>query len=182
MQFEPYQPLFAQTADTSDGAIYHAVGKFLTAWEWTEFSLSFLYSAFVGLRNGEAVQQYGGGRIFRDRHDILTRAAACHFVAHCSQDREGTFDRLCEKVLALASHRNDVAHGITLDVSTFAFFRTRLSLINDRPAFLLVPPFYLGRRHDTYGPSYAHSASTMDWLTLEAVKLQIEIDDLRKTI
>lgn len=160
--------------DTFDGQLYEAVGVMMTAWEWVELRLSMLYSAYVGYPEGDALFQYGDGRIFRERISALRRVAEQHFVAYCSQDREAAFTALALNATDLANRRNEIAHGVVLDVTKI--------LPEDWPAklsgeenYFLVPHAYAFRR--SRGPNF-YSYSSSEIIRFVKCAREIEVNAL----
>lgn len=168
----------ATEPDHDDARLFGAVGWMMSSWEWVEFRLSVLYSAFVGLPDGQALYQYGSASIFRERFNTLARAADAHFVAFCDQALEGEFNNLTADVADLANRRNDIAHGVVLDVTEFPYY-TNVQV--SRPGaknFLLVPHLYAGlMRHGVVGPKYAYASTDIRRCINAAIEIEQAIKD-----
>lgn len=172
MRKNPWDPIPIPThADKTDSATYEGVGRVISQWEAVEFQLSRLYSAFVGDPDGESIQQYGTGRIFRDRLTLLEGVAAQWFIANPSQHSEGHFERLIEQARGFADRRNEIAHGIVFPVHTVSYFVSVMNL----PAgvrWALVPPYYLLRKHDERGaPVFIYTSAELNSLAKTLLKL-----------
>src|SRR5437868_3763424 len=106
-------PPFPSHGDAQDDTTYAAVGRFMSAWEELEVTLSHLHAALVKRPfDAEALWGYGDGRIFADRLKILEAAADGFARAKPDQALEGDFCSLLRSVRGFADRRNDIAHGI----------------------------------------------------------------------
>lgn len=161
---------------------YAGVGRTLSSWERVEFALAKLYSAFVGLPNGEAASQYGSGQIYKSRCDVLKRAANNHFITNCSQKWEGEFHDLCADCDELSGIRNKVAHGVVIDTSEFSAFRALHEFTDGEARFLLLPSPYLGSRYPmTVTPSFFFSSQTLSEIASAFLSQEERIDGFRLT-
>ncbi|TIX44533.1 MAG: hypothetical protein E5W81_13070 [Mesorhizobium sp.] len=169
--WDPYPfPLFA---DQSDSVLYEAIGRTLDRWEWVEFELARMYSLFVGDPEWSKMQEYGSGNIFRDRLSVLSQAAANWFRKHPCQSAEGEYNSLVIQAKGFADRRNEVAHGMVMDVKDFLFWKDKLKLAAPNvPQILLVPPYYLLRKHDNLGlPGFGYSSVELQALMMRLFRL-----------
>lgn len=173
MRKNPWDPIPIPThADPIDSATYEGVGRVISQWESVEFQLSRLYSAFVGDSDGPPIQQYGVGRIFKERLAILERSAQQWFISQPSQHAEGHFDRIVEQVRGFADRRNEVAHGIVFPVHTVSFFMETMKLPSGNEWWALVPPYHLLRKHDERGaPTYVYTRAELFTLAATLTKV-----------
>jgi hypothetical protein len=113
----PWDPLpFPVVGDPEDRIVFEALGRTLNRWEFTEFALSILYSLFVGDYRFGKMQEYGKPNIFKDRLGGLERVAAEWFTRRPDQQAEGEFDRIVNGARGFADRRNEIAHGLVVDV------------------------------------------------------------------
>jgi hypothetical protein len=157
----------------------------MTGWEHIEFSLSRLYSIFVGDPDGQSLVRYGARNIFRERLKILREAANSYFVAHPDQELEGAFDEIASTVEGFANRRNDVAHCVVMPINKFTAFRDRFDDVTvDGPKqYLLFPPLYLIRKADAQGlPSFAYSFDSLMELAGRLAKLGEALSYYRKML
>jgi hypothetical protein len=145
--------------------VLEGVGRTMTCWEATEFQLSRVYSIFVGqVDDPDAMRSgYGSGRIFQERIGNLRKAADAYFRRDPHQPLEGAFDSIAEAVVGFADRRNEVAHGIVLDVKKVSYIASCMGLTDKtRPHFVLIPPLYLLRKHTELGaPSYIYTSAAL---------------------
>lgn len=170
--------------DKSHNVIFRFVGLVVTSWESLEFELSRLYSVFAGEPDGESLQEeYGAGRIFKDRLAILRRGAEKYHIAHPNQDHEGGFAFLCTASDGFAARRHEVAHGIGLRVDRIAHFQRMFEpWYGEKPQWLLVPPLYAKRWHDKGLPSYAYSSKEMNELAARLLELGRVVGNYRRML
>lgn len=155
----PWDPLpFPTRGDTDDAKTYEGAGRVLSQWESVEFQLSRLYSIFVGDPDGDAMQEYGRGNIFRIRLEALNMVAQRYFVSHPHQSMEAQFDCLCKAATGFADRRNEVAHGTVFAVDGLTFFAKKFG--SATPQFALIPSFYTIKKHTIVdgdsAPTYAY--------------------------
>jgi hypothetical protein len=147
--------------DEADTLTFEWVGRACSNWEAAEFRLSILYSVFAGGPLGKVMQDYGAGRIFRERLAKLKAKAETHFSRHPNQDIEGKFHQVTVAAEGFSERRNEIAHGIVFNVASL---RLPSNLIKLRPRkatqFALLPPYYAVRNHAPL-PLYAYSAPTL---------------------
>lgn len=168
--------------DNSAAETFAGVGRSLSSWERVELALARLYSAFVGLPNGEASTQYGAGRIYRQRCDILKRAANNHFITHCNQEWEGGFQYLCADCDELSEIRNKIAHGIVMNTSGFPLFRALHSLSENDGAYYLLPAPYVGSIYPvTVLPTFLFSSHTLSEIASAFLGQEDRIATFRQT-
>lgn len=169
---------FPTRTNSDPNSIFLGVGRIMSIWEGCEYSLSLLYSGFVGFPDGEAISQYGSGAIFRERLRVLSRAADNYFVSHCHQDLEARFYDIYRRSLKFASNRNEVAHGIVVDVSSMEELCGVLKITEkSKENFLLIPPLYIGKKHQHNGlPLFAYSSFELANLASSMIAL---VNDLR---
>lgn len=160
-------PPLPTRGDLDDDWTFAGVGRVMSRWEAIEFRLARLYSVFIGKPNhGDAIREYGAGRIFRDRMDALKRAAETFFTRVHSQLLEGEFHELSCQVDRFADRRNEIAHGIVMQIQEISVFQDNLDAeVRGRMQYALIPPYYLGRKHEECGaPKYAYtSAHLLKW-------------------
>jgi hypothetical protein len=133
------------------------------------------------VNRAHATREYGKGKIFRDRRIGLQQAAAKYFTKQCDQKLEGEFDRICTTADGFADRRNEVAHGIVMDVERIQFFINRLQLatLGERQA-LVVPPYHTVRNYDEVGhPEFAYNAQQLKTLASRLTTFGREIAAFR---
>lgn len=155
------------------------MGRALDCWEWVEFELARMYSLFVGDAEWSKMQEYGKGNIFRDRITMLSSAAEVWFKKNPSQPDEGEYNGLVIQAKGYADRRNEVAHGMVMDVSDFMFWKEKLTLAAPNvPQHLLVPPYYHLRKHDSSGlPTFGYSSVELQALMMRLFRLVNAIND-----
>ena len=128
---------FPLRGDADEVLTFEGVGRVMTTWEHVEFGLARLLSIFA--RAPDAPEGLAGyqGTIFRERLNSLRRATHIYFVAHCDQELEGEFDRLCDVFERFADRRNEVAHGAVFDMAQFDDFGSQRP-----PSYMLIPPYH----------------------------------------
>jgi hypothetical protein len=171
-------PPLPRNGDAIPDKTFAYVGFTMSRWESLEFELSRLHSLFLGaLDETDAMRDYGKGRIFPERLDTLTKAAAPHFYSHPSQKSEGQFDEVLEQARLFADRRNDVAHGIVFRIDQITYFREQIKpQLLKREHYALIPPLYALKPHRATGlPSYAYTSASMDRLSHRLMKLQMRI-------
>jgi hypothetical protein len=163
----PWDPFPLPTrGDDNARLTFEGVGRVTSHWEALEFELSRLYSIFAGDPDGEAMQTYGTGKIFRDRLVALRQLAEKHFIATPTQDLEGIFDGLANAAEGFGSRRNEVAHGIVCPVQNISFFMGHFGQhVGGKPQYLLIPPYYTVRNHQDGLPLYSYSSIELSALT-----------------
>lgn len=169
----------------SDAVLFEASGRTLDRWEWTEFGLAFMYCLLRGDYAFSDMNAYGAnGKIFSDRLRGLRRAAASWFTKHPNQTRESKFDEIAARAEGFALRRNEIAHGLIMDVRTFLFWQHHLDMPPDSSEqFLLVPPPYDMRKQDQQNmPSYGYSVRELDTLYFRIVELEKDIDNFKRLL
>jgi hypothetical protein len=176
---------FASHADRGEESqlpLYVAVGRFISEWETLEYRLSRLHSLLLGYPRGDAIGEYGAGKIFRERFDILKREVDRHFMAHSNQELEAMFNSIARAVTYCADRRNEIAHSIVFDVSLLEHFRYLFRINRQKPVYLLIPPAYLARKNMGDVPAYAYSAFNVDVVTDETIHCRERIVSFRRAI
>lgn len=165
--WDPYP--YPAMGDAESSATYAGVGVALSQWEALEFGLARAFSHFVDDPDGEALRLYGNGRIFRDRVSALGEVANRYFIKLPSQSREGEFKRIIDLAVRFSDRRNEVAHGMVLDVARITYFRRKMPLIDMQANHhVLVPPWHTLRQHNSEGfPSYAFNKLQLDDLAIK---------------
>lgn len=169
------RPPLPKRGDENEDVTFSHVGRITTRWEAVEFELSRLYTWFGGaLDDANLMEEYGSGRIFRDRAEILERKATEYFIRTPSQFRESRFQLLLTEAKGYANRRNDIAHGMVFQIDQLTFFRERLKpKLLKRNHFALIPPLYAIRFHEQTGfPSFAYTSVEMNRLAARLVKLR----------
>jgi len=102
----------------------------------------------------------------------------------CDQGLEGEFNRLCTIASGFADRRNEVAHGIVMEVGAVQFFTQRLLLaMPGRKQHLVVPPYHSIRKHDFVGmPSFAYNAEQLKTLARRLIAFGGEIVAYRERL
>ena len=170
-----WDPLpFPACGDDDFKQTLYGVGLFITHWEAIEFELSRLYSFFAGDPDGEAVKRYGKGRIFVERLDILNKAAASYFVSNTNQQTEAAYDDLANEASGFSVRRNEIAHGIVMDVARITIFQQKMPLLDpSKKHIVLIPPYYAMRFHGSDGfPLYAYNSTQLETLSSYLLRLE----------
>ena len=116
----------------------------LTQWEVIEVELAQIYGWLVMQPDEmEALHEYGGPPIFRERIKGLRVAADVYFRWNPHQDTEGEFCTLVTKVSKFSARRNDVAHSIVRPLQWIVSPKLEGPL-----QFCAVPPHYTGKKFD----------------------------------
>lgn len=173
---------FPAMADDEPKHTYYGVGLVMSGWESIEFEFARLYSIFIGDEpDGMSMRDYGTGRIFSVRIDVLNQKAEAYFVNHPCQKMEGEFSRIVIAATGFSARRNDVAHGIVMNVAGIRFFQNRISMLDPSTIqTVLVPPFHILRSHDGVGmPSYAYNKNQLEQLALRLHELELAIREFR---
>ena len=181
----PWDPLpLPLTADTSQSILFEVLGRTLDRWEYTEIGLSIMYCLFVGDPTFEKMREYGEGRIFRERQAILRRAADKWFTKHPNQNEEGEFDKLMEAATGFAARRNEIAHGVVMNVQGVHFWQEKLRLASpNAPHFLIVPSIHTIRKHDSTGmPVYGYASQQVEYLYNQIAKLEVAVDSFKRRL
>jgi hypothetical protein len=153
------KPAPPETGDLDVRALYAAVGEALSEWERMEERLSVLFSILIGLdRPSEAASRaYGSILGFRQRREMIERAAEVYFDLHPDADLQKIFDDALEYAGGFASRRNDIAHG---KVTSF-FDRDKNTV------FLVWPPFYNSTKMTWTGTAaYVYNSTQVDKIRL----------------
>jgi hypothetical protein len=178
------EPLpFPLLGNIYEETLFASLGRALNKWEYVEFGLSLAYCLFAGDASFKKMQEYGRGNIFRERLSILERAADAWFVRNCHQEIEGEFQQIVSTARWMADRRNEIAHGLVMDVQSFTYFRVNLILASpNNTQFLLIPPFYHVRKHDsvTGMPSFAFSNIELDMLFDRFLEFELVIDQFKR--
>jgi hypothetical protein len=180
----PWDPLrFPIVGDADPYDLYAAVGTFVSEWEAVEMTLAQLYSIFVGQGPaGKAIQDYGRGRIFRERLTDLERVAQSYFIRHNSQNLEGEFDEICLAAKGFADRRNEVAHGLVMEVSNIQFFRDKLQLAPAGAQHLVIPPYHAVRNHAAGFPVWAYNGEQIRTFARRFIDLNSGIKAYREQL
>lgn len=180
----PWDPFpIPNAGDEEDARTYEGIGRVVSAWESVEFQLSRIYSIFVGDPDGNAIYDYGKGRIFRDRLTALRQTAATRFQTKPDQTMEGEFDRVCAHAESFSFRRNEVAHGIVMRVDQITFFRNAFNAQGDKWLYACIPPIYAFRNQDTDGnPTWAYTFANMTTLEGRLIQLVIEAGEFRELL
>ena len=154
---------------------FAGIGRVTSQWEVIEFEFSRLYSIFVG-KPDEEMRGYGQGRIFRDRSEILTKAAEEYFTGQPNQELEGQLHSLMSRAQGFSDRRNEVAHGIVFQLQRLTFFRQSVDAdVRGKFQYGLVPPYHTLRKHGPDGlPLYAYASTHL--LEFEEAMAWLEID------
>jgi hypothetical protein len=176
----PWDPRpFPKGGDPFDAKTYEGVGRVLSRWEAVEFQLARIYSIFVGDPDGDAIQQYGLGRIFRERLEALQAVSQPYFVRKPSQALEAGLDCLGKAATGFADRRNEVAHGMVFPVHELSFFRERFGTPPEMPHYLLLPPWYAVRKHYEGTPLYAYGFDELWSLMVKLLTLSEQLGKYR---
>ncbi len=158
------RPPLTSNGDADENITFSYVGRVLNQWEALEFELSRLYSWFCGKTDDAWLErEYGNGRTFSERADILTKKARECFVRAPDQEQEAKFDDLLKQARGYAGRRNDIAHGMLFPIHEITLFKDRIkpSLLN-RPHHAIIPPLFAVRSHTSSGyPEYAYASNEM---------------------
>lgn len=180
---DPWDPLpYPETADDNPNQTFYGVGLIMTMWESIEFEFARLYSIFVGDEpDGFLMRDYGEPRIFRDRLKNLNDKAEIFFVNRCDQNLEGDYGKVARAANGFSTRRNEIAHGIVMNVSAIEHFQQRIpSLRLGETQTVVVPPFQTLRFHDNFGfPLYAYNSEQMEWLAAQMHQVEKSIRELR---
>ncbi len=148
-----------------------------------ELEISFIHNAFVGDLTFGAAQDYGKGRIFRERLAIVQASAASLFRVRPCQTVEGNFQHLILQVEGFSNRRNDIAHGIVFQIDNITFFSEKL-LANARGKrqSACIPPYYALRKHADGFPSYAYTYQLLMDLQRKLQLLNIKLRYFRSSL
>jgi hypothetical protein len=173
----PWDPQPSPTrGDDAPGLTFEWAGRAISQWEHIEFQLALLYSVFAGRpNNAKTVQEYGVGRIFRERMQLLRRSGSDYFIATPNQGFEGELEAICAAAQGFADRRNEVAHGVVFpSIFLPSFLEDR---IGNFERWALVPPHFAVRNFNAEGfPTYAYTSRELNILVarLGALHKQIE--------
>lgn len=172
-------PPLPQYGDVSEDETYKGVGRIMSAWETIEFQLCVIHAVFCGDPRGEAMRLYGEKRVFPGRLDDFGRAAKDYFIRAPDQAREGALNKLLVEVRAYIDRRNDVAHGVVLDITKITFFRKYLKNKDSKvPQFAVLAPYHSAHRHASDGlPRYAYTSSSLATLEKRMGHLFVRLQD-----
>lgn len=181
---DPWElPAFPIGGDESKDITFTGIGRVISEWEAVEFGLSRIHSVFCGDPDGEALRLYGKGRIFKERHSILSAAGDQYFVTKPNQDLEGRLVRLLRATEGFADRRNEVAHGIVMAASNIEYFRIAMKIEPTELRYALMPPYYLLRKHQPDGfPAYAYNAEKLSELHKLLSDLSLQIENFRRSV
>jgi hypothetical protein len=141
-------------------------------------------SKFVSLR------KYGEPRIFADRVLALERVAREFFTRRPSQDVEGDFFSLIDRIKKFSDRRNEIAHSI---LTQLQWIHPKISMylpVRDNPGeFALVPALYAHRKLDErHLPKYIYTANELMRFALAfrelsgaAIRLKLQIARIRQS-
>ncbi|SHH24973.1 hypothetical protein SAMN05444169_6534 [Bradyrhizobium erythrophlei] len=172
---QPWErPSLVREGDPDPNHTYFSVGRVLSQWEGVEIQLGYVYTAAVGrLGDWWALLEYGEGRAFLGRFNILKAAISNLFVRLPNQEVEGKLDCFLIKVNDFAARRHDVAHGIVRDRG-WANWRLPHDP-GDTTGYFLLPSHYKGRAYDSSAlPTYAYTAQSMEALRHHLIQLETE--------
>jgi hypothetical protein len=153
-------PPLPKRGDLSAQITWAAVGKALTEWEELELYLARVYAVFIGLTPFNAIQEatYKDAAIFRERANVIERAAESYFAKHPCQDIEGDFEALMREARNLAQRRNDIAHGV-VKLVWMSEFADIVDTDDLRQEYLLAPAAYRAKQFDwVRTPTYLYSS------------------------
>lgn len=176
---------FPLSGDQDPTNTYAGVGLVTSEWESVEFNLARLHGTFVeGDPSGASIRDYGKGRIFSDRIRDLQKIGCKYFTQHCNQDLEGGFHAICINATGFSARRNEVAHGLVMEVSGIQFFQEKLKLADlSEKQHLLVPPYHIMRQHEWDGmPSFAYNSAQMHQLASRILSLSDAIVAYRQSL
>lgn len=181
---DPWDPLpYPAHGDHDEDSLYAAVGRTIDAWERVEFELSWFYSLFLGDHELGKMQEYGGagGNIFRDRAVKVAEAANAYFISEPDQEREAVFNRLLTAAKGFSDRRNEVAHGMLMDVRGFVFWRNKMpEASQSMPQYLWHPPYYHARKHGLDGmPTFGYSSIELGTLNDRFFELEYAMGQFR---
>lgn len=172
-------PPLPQYGDVSEDETYKGVGRIMSAWETIEFQLCIIHAVFCGDPRGEAMRLYGVQRVFPGRLDTLSKAAKEYIIRHPNQANEGTFDKLLEEVRGYVDRRNEVAHGVVMDITRITFFSRYLKNKSQTPPqHAAVAPYHAKHKHGSDGlPRYAYTAANLAVLEKKMLALFVRLQD-----
>ena len=180
---QPWDPPPAPTkGDDSAGLTFEWAGRFMSQWEHVEFRLSLLYSTFTGHSNSaEKVQEYGLGKIFRERLQNLRRCASKFFIANSDQELEAVFQHICVATEGFSERRNEIAHAVVFpSIFLPSFIEDR---IGNHDRWALAPPYYAVRNFNPEGlPKYAYTSRELNQLVIRLNVLQKDIEVFQETL
>lgn len=181
---DPWDPFpFPLAGDPDEKDTYRGVGLVMSSWEAVEFEFARLYSLLVGDPDGPSVRDYGQPQIFRERLDGLSRRAISYFVRRCDQHLEGTFHRLTQEASGFSARRNEVAHGIVMDVTGISFIVNQFVFRNNSlKHYVVVPPYHLLRWHSGGSPNYALNFGQLQEIAARLLSLQSRIKEFRLSL
>lgn len=171
--------------EVSEDVLFAALGRALNRWEWVECGLSIVYSLFSNDPTFRKAVDYGLGRkIFKDRIDGLKNVAEAWFVSSPNQETEARLDKIIEATVGFSERRNEIAHGVVMDVSGMLFWRQKLTCapINAQQ-FLVIPALHSVRQYDSLGmPAFGYSAHQLGILHDHICDLELEIDSFKSSL
>lgn len=114
--------------------------------------------------------------------EAMAAASARHFIAHPNQAAEGDFDVLMREAVAASARRNDIAHGIVMQVNDIGHFRNQIPVnLLRREHHALIPPLYLLRKHVDGLPTFAYRSADMETIFIRLYELAEKIKAYRKS-
>lgn len=170
-------PPWPDKGDASYNDLYAAVGEALTAWEYAEDALSFLFARLVGASGAvdaaPAVRAYGTVVSFQARHSLVLAAGEAFFVQHPNPNIEQAFYGILKRCMGWASRRNDVAHGAVGSDDDIP-----------PPNWFLWPGPYNSKKHSLPDkkPKYRYTAGQIKKFGEEFGVLEIKLAHLRKQL
>lgn len=171
-------PTLPRRGDAYPEQTWAHVGFTMSRWESLEFELSRVHSLFLGQPDDSgAMQEYGKGRIFPERLNLLTEAAEPHFRRNPCQNREANFEQLLNEARLFAGRRNEVAHGIVFRIDEITLFKEQLKPQTlGREHYALIPPLYAFKPHRATGlPEYSYTSVSLERLCKRLMRLQLRI-------
>jgi hypothetical protein len=104
----------AAKGEETDTAIFEAVGRATSDWEYFEAYFGLLFGALVEApdHTGAAMRAYGTVQSFKARSAMVVAAAKAYFLRHPRSEFETQFNDLIGWAGALSGRRNEIAHGI----------------------------------------------------------------------
>lgn len=113
---------------------------------------------------------------------MVRKAAEIAFISRPNQQLEGSFEKLALNAEGFSARRNEIAHGIVYQIDQISFFRELLDNGTQHLRhFALIPPYYLGRKHNQGLPAYAYTLKSMLTIEQRLSLLVINLMDFRDT-
>ena len=117
------RPPRSAKGDPDARPVYEAVGFALSTWEMLENNFSFLFTLFVDADSHAARRAYGALASNTARTDALRGAAEVFFSEWApARPEQELFARLMEHFSRASEKRNEIAHGIVMNVMEMGHF------------------------------------------------------------